>query len=98
VTSGGGKTLACATCHGADLKNLGPVPGIVGRSPSYLVRQLYDMQAGTGKQQCALRHGSMLPSGAFSFQLSAVSFFERRGKSDRASRASRQSRPLSAER
>ncbi|MDQ2712756.1 MAG: hypothetical protein M3Y24_11115 [Acidobacteriota bacterium] len=28
----------------ADLKGLGPVPGIAGRSPSYLVRQLYDMQ------------------------------------------------------
>jgi cytochrome c553 len=47
VTSGGGKTLACGACHGADLKGLGPVPGIAGRSPSYLVRQMYDMQAGT---------------------------------------------------
>ena len=37
---------ACAVCHGADLKGLGPVPGIAGRSPSYLVRQMYDMQAG----------------------------------------------------
>ncbi len=49
VTSGGGKTLACGTCHGADLKGLGPVPGIAGRSPSYLVRQMYDMQAGARK-------------------------------------------------
>ena len=47
---GGGKTTACTTCHGADLMGLGPVPGIAGRSPSYLVRQLYDMQAGN-------RHG-----------------------------------------
>ena len=46
---GGGKTEACATCHGADLKGLGPVPGIAGRSPSYLVRQMYDMQAGARK-------------------------------------------------
>jgi cytochrome c553 len=49
VTSGGGKTLACGACHGADLKGLGPVPGIAGRSPSYLVRQMYDMQAGARK-------------------------------------------------
>jgi cytochrome c553 len=28
---------------------MGPVPGIAGRSPSYLVRQLYDMQQGTRK-------------------------------------------------
>jgi cytochrome c553 len=49
VTSGGGKTLACGVCHGADLNGLGPVPGIAGRSPSYLVRQMYDMQAGARK-------------------------------------------------
>jgi cytochrome c553 len=47
---GGGKTIACANCHGADLEGLGPVPGIAGRSPSYIARQLYDMQVGN-------RHG-----------------------------------------
>ncbi len=47
VIDGAGKTSACGVCHGADLKGLGPVPGIAGRSPSYLVRQLYDMQQGT---------------------------------------------------
>jgi cytochrome c553 len=36
----------CALCHGTNLEGLGPVPGIAGRSPSYTVRQLYDMQAG----------------------------------------------------
>jgi cytochrome c553 len=46
-TGGPGKTVECGLCHGADLQGLGPVPGIGGRSPSYLVRQLYDMQAGT---------------------------------------------------
>ena len=49
-TGGSGKTEACGACHGADLKGLGPVPGIAGRSPSYLVRQMYDMQTGA-------RHG-----------------------------------------
>jgi cytochrome c553 len=49
ATSGGGKTTQCSVCHGADLKGLGPVPGIAGRSPSYTVRQLYDMQQGTRK-------------------------------------------------
>jgi len=49
VTKGGGKTTQCGVCHGADLKGLGPVPGIAGRSPSYLVRQLYDMQQGARK-------------------------------------------------
>lgn len=44
-----GKTVACATCHGPDLMGLADVPGIAGRSPSYLVRQLYDMQQGTRK-------------------------------------------------
>jgi len=49
TTGGGGKTTQCAVCHGADLKGLGPVPGIAGRSPSYTARQLYDMQQGTRK-------------------------------------------------
>ena len=40
------KTTQCGLCHGADLKGLGPVPGIAGRSPSYLVRQMNDMKQG----------------------------------------------------
>jgi cytochrome c553 len=49
TTGGGGRTTRCAVCHGADLKGLGPVPGIAGRSPSYTVRQLFDTQRGTRK-------------------------------------------------
>ncbi len=49
VTSSSGKTIQCGNCHGADLKGIGPVPGIAGRSPSYLVRQMYDMQQGARK-------------------------------------------------
>jgi cytochrome c553 len=49
VNTGGGKTTQCGVCHGADLKGLGPVPGIAGRSPSYTVRQMYDMQVGARK-------------------------------------------------
>ena len=47
MSGGAGKTTPCGVCHGGDLEGLGPVPGIAGRSPSYLVRQLYDMQAGS---------------------------------------------------
>ena len=49
ATMAGDKTIRCGICHGADLKGLGPVPGIAGRSPSYLVRQLYDMRQETRK-------------------------------------------------
>lgn len=45
------KTIQCGQCHGADLKGLGPVPGIAGRSPSYLARQLYDMKQGARNGQ-----------------------------------------------
>jgi cytochrome c553 len=45
-TGGNGRTVECGACHGADLQGLGPVPGIAGRSPSYLARQMYDMQTG----------------------------------------------------
>ena len=41
---GSGKTTPCVTCHGPDLRGVDAVPGIAGRSPSYLVRQLYDIQ------------------------------------------------------
>jgi len=46
TTGGAGKTIACGICHGPDLKGLGPVPALAGRSPSYIVRQLYDIQHG----------------------------------------------------
>ena len=48
-TGGNGKTVACGTCHGATLKGLGPVPPLAGRSPSYTVRQLFDLQQGVRK-------------------------------------------------
>jgi cytochrome c553 len=47
VTTGGGKTIACGVCHGETLRGLGPVPAIAGRSPSYLTRQMFDIQNGT---------------------------------------------------
>ena len=46
ITGGAGKTMACDICHGPDLTGSGNVPSIAGRSPSYIVRQLYDIQSG----------------------------------------------------
>jgi cytochrome c553 len=46
ATGGPGKTVQCATCHGRDLKGMGKAPTLAGRSPSYIVRQLYDIQSG----------------------------------------------------
>ena len=46
-TGGGGRTQVCVTCHGAEMKGLLDVPRLAGRSPSYLLRQLYDVQQGT---------------------------------------------------
>jgi cytochrome c553 len=39
-TGGGGKTVACAICHGDALQGLGNVPRIAGHHPIYTVRQL----------------------------------------------------------
>ena len=47
ASGGGGKTIQCAICHGPDLKGLGPIPGIAGRSTNYIVRQLYDFKHGS---------------------------------------------------
>jgi len=45
-----GKQLAakygCATCHGVNFEGIGPVPALAGRSPSYTMRQLFDMKTG----------------------------------------------------
>jgi cytochrome c553 len=46
TTGGNGRTVQCTICHGPDLRGLGPIPGIAGRSPSYMVRQFYDFQHG----------------------------------------------------
>lgn len=42
----GNKTIRCSICHGPDLKGMGRVPPLAGRSPSYIVRQMYDIQSG----------------------------------------------------
>jgi cytochrome c553 len=47
VTTGGGKTIPCNLCQGSDLRGKNDVPSIAGRSPSYIVRQLYDIRSGT---------------------------------------------------
>jgi cytochrome c553 len=42
-----GKTTPCVTCHGLNLMGVADVPPIAGRSPSYIVRQMWDIQQGT---------------------------------------------------
>jgi cytochrome c553 len=49
TTGGGGKTVQCSICHGAQLEGIGFVPGLAGRSPNYLGRQIYDLQHGARK-------------------------------------------------
>jgi cytochrome c553 len=46
TTGDNGKSAPCTICHGPELNGVGPIPGLAGRSPSYLVRQLYDFQHG----------------------------------------------------
>ena len=46
MTGCDGRTVACRSCHGADLKGTGVATAIIARSPSYVVRQLFDIQAG----------------------------------------------------
>ena len=47
ATGAQGRLTACAACHGPALRGMGPVPALAGRSPSYIVRQLYDFRHGT---------------------------------------------------
>jgi cytochrome c553 len=52
-------TAACDTCHGAGLKGAGDIPGIAGRSPTYIFRQLYDYQH---KVRAGPGSAAMMPS------------------------------------
>ncbi|HEY4139852.1 MAG TPA: c-type cytochrome [Pseudolabrys sp.] len=49
----GNKTVACATCHGPLLKGMDAQPGIAGRAPQYVYRQLNDFKAGRRKGSAA---------------------------------------------
>ena len=44
---GAGLADACTSCHGKDLKGVGDVPPLAGRSPTYIARQLIDFQTGS---------------------------------------------------
>jgi cytochrome c553 len=46
-TGGSGKTIACAICHGDQLRGLGEVPRIAGLQPVYIARQLIQIQNGS---------------------------------------------------
>jgi cytochrome c553 len=74
-----GAATQCALCHGPGLSGLADVPGIAGRSPSYIVRQLYDFKhgarAGSGSELMkpvveALSVENMLALAAYAASLS----------------------------
>ena len=46
VAGGEGKTVNCTVCHGPDLKGIGDVPPIAGRTANYVVRQMFMMKSG----------------------------------------------------
>ena len=79
TTGSNGLTVACVSCHGAELKGLGLVPQIAGRSPSYLLRQLLAFQTGarasvTGQPMAPvvakLQLGDMIDVAAYAASLS----------------------------
>ncbi|MEO6803415.1 MAG: c-type cytochrome [Granulicella sp.] len=49
-----GRILSCVPCHGPNLKGLGNIPPIAGRSPAQMARQIYDFKTGA-------RHGLNAP-------------------------------------
>jgi cytochrome c553 len=52
-------TIVCESCHGAGLRGAGDIPGIAGRSPTYLFRQLYDYKQ---RFRAGPASAAMLPS------------------------------------
>jgi cytochrome c553 len=48
------KAPACTFCHGPDLRGMGDLPPIAGRSPSYIARMLWDFKTGARGGPAAL--------------------------------------------
>jgi cytochrome c553 len=46
LATGKDGAVPCGTCHGENLKGIGDIPGIAGKSPTYTFRQLYDYKRG----------------------------------------------------
>jgi cytochrome c553 len=44
ATGRGDKLQLCVTCHGPELRGQADIPRLAGRSPSYIIRQLYDLR------------------------------------------------------
>jgi cytochrome c553 len=53
TTGAAGKTMECAGCHGDNLQGTEDIPGIAGRSPVYIARQIYSFKNGVRKGQYA---------------------------------------------
>jgi cytochrome c553 len=47
-------TKACTACHGEGMRGAGSIPALAGRSPIYIVRELYEFQSGK-------RHDALAP-------------------------------------
>jgi cytochrome c553 len=54
ATTGGEKTTACAVCHGSNFQGTEVAPPLAGRSPSYIGRQLFDIQRGARRNAPAM--------------------------------------------
>ncbi|ESQ93601.1 hypothetical protein ABAC460_00600 [Asticcacaulis sp. AC460] len=46
LVAGKAGKVGCVSCHGTDLTGTGDIPGIAGRFPTYIIRQLYDFKSG----------------------------------------------------
>jgi cytochrome c553 len=56
LAAGKDSAAPCGSCHGENLKGAGDIPGIAGKSPTYIFRQLYDYKHGVraGRQSAAM--------------------------------------------
>jgi cytochrome c553 len=46
ASKGAGELVPCESCHGPDLRGVGNIPPLAGRSPTYIVRQLIQFRLG----------------------------------------------------
>jgi cytochrome c553 len=70
----GSRANACMSCHGSQLRGVGPIPPIAGRSPTYILRQLLAFQTGARSGTAGLPMSAVVKNLTISGMIDAAAY------------------------
>jgi cytochrome c553 len=70
----GSAANACVSCHGPQLRGVGPIPAIAGRSPTYILRQLLAFQTGARSGATGLPMSAVVSNLTISGMIDAAAY------------------------